>query len=901
MSLSPGSHLGPYEINAPLGEGGMGVVYRATDSKLKRQVAIKVLPEAFAADADRLARFEREAQVLAQLQHPNIASIYGLEESSGVRALVMELVEGEDLAERLKRGPLPLDEALAVARQIAEALEAAHEKGIVHRDLKPANVKLTPEGKVKVLDFGLAKAMDPPAGSASAADLARSPTLMNSPTMTAVQGTQLGVILGTAAYMSPEQARGSAVDKRADVWAFGVVLHEMLTGRPLFAAATVTDTLAGVLKTEIDYRGLSAETPPPIRRLLARCLERDSRRRLRDIGEARVVLEAPLEVEAGPAAPPAAARSSRAARLGWAIAALLAIAAAALAFRAFAPVLRPPLLRFAISTASGASIVAGAGNSAISPDGRRVVFVGSASEGGQGLWLQELDQVRARYLAGTEGATYPFWAPDSRRIGFFAKGKLRKVSIGDGRVEVICDALEGRGGSWGRAGTIVFAPAVTGGLSAVSEGGGSPKPATRIENAEEEISHRFPSFLPDGRKFLYIADPGADSDQGRVYLASLDGGDRRLLLRTRRAPVYAAPGYLIHATDERLVAQAFDPKTGELHGEPIRLEEATPSYVNTQDRVASVSDSGALLVPTVGMAGTKVAWLDRRGRLVGEIPLPRENFASPALSPDGRRLAIYSDGPKDSQSDLWVVDLATEQASRLTFAAGVERFPVWSPDGSRLAFQTNRSGVYDVWERPSTGGGAERALHASPTAWKIARSWIGDFLVFESVEKETGFDVWILRPGVPEEAPFPVISSPASETDPRISPDGRWLAFASNESGRQEIYVVSLPDGKTRYQVTTEGARHPVWTRGGRELFYLTTSNSVAAVPVTTGSTISFGSPVTLFPQPRPNWGTGTDQAIFDVTADGSRVVVLVPESEGSQTLVVVTDWLAELGGEKRR
>ncbi len=896
MSLSSGTRLGPYEITAPLGEGGMGVVYRATDSKLKCEVAIKVLPETFAADPERLARFEVEAQVLAQLQHPNIASIYGLEESSGVRALVMELVEGEDLADRLKRGPLPPDEALAVARQIAEALEAAHEKGIVHRDLKPANVKLTPDGKVKVLDFGLAKAMDPAAGGASAADLARSPTLMNSPTKTAAQGTQLGVILGTAAYMSPEQARGGAVDKRADIWAFGVVLHEMLTGRPLFAAATVSDTLAGVLKTEIDFRVLPEGTPAPVHRLLRRCLERDARRRLRDVGEARVALEGPFETDAVAAAPPSPS-SRRSGRLGWAVAALLAVAVGALAFRAFAPAPRPKLLRFTISSASGASVVSGAGSSALSPDGRRVVFVGSDTTGRQGLWIQELDQVRARLLPDTEGARYPFWAPDSRRVAYFAKGKLRRVSIDDGRGEEICEAVEGRGGSWGSAGKIVFAGAVTGPIRAVSETGREASPVTQLEKPADEISHRFPAFLPDGRKFLYIAQPGTGGEVGSVYLASLDDPMSRLLFRTKRAPIYAEPGYLIYATDDHLVAQPFDPKKGEFRGEPRRLEEKTPAYVNQHDRVASASASGVLLVPTSETTGTRIEWLDRRGRLVGEVPLPRGSFVSPRLSPDGGRLATYADGEKASNADLWVVDLASEKTSRLTFAAGLNRFPIWSPDGSELVFQSDRSGVFNLLVRPSSGVGSERVIFESPTSWKVPRSWVRGLIAYETVEKETGFDVWLLSSDRPAEPPVHLLHTPASENDPQISPDGRWLAYASNESGREEVYVVSLPDAKTKYQVTTEGGRHPIWTRHGRELFYMTPGFSIAAVPVTPGESLSFGAPATLFPQPRPNWGTGSDQALFDVSADGNRVVVMVPENQGSQTLVVVTDWLAELKG----
>ena len=550
--------------------------------------------------------------------------------------------------------------------------------------------------------------------------------------------------------MSPEQARGKPVDKRADVWAFGALLYEMLTGRRLFGGETVSDVLAAVLMREPDWAALPASTPAPVRRLIARCLDRDPRKRLRDVGEARLLLEAPLAGEAAPAASPG---RPLAGRVGWAVAAVLAVAAAALGWRVLAPAPRPPLLRFTISSASGAAIDAAAGSSAISPDGRRVVFVGTDTEGKQGLWIQELDQVRARLLAGTGGASYPFWAPDSRRVAFFAKGKLHKVSLADGRVEAICDAMEARGGSWGRTGTIVFAPAVYGVLSAVPEGGGTPTPATRIENPKEEISHRFPAFLPDGRRFLYVADPGGAIEEGRVYLASLDGGERRLLYRSRRAPIYAEPGYLIDAIDDRLVARPFDPEAGELRGEPRRLEEATPPYVHTQDRVASVSASGALLVPLLDDVGTKVLWLDRRGRLVGEVPLPRGTFVSPRLAPDGRRLAISSQGPRESESDLWVVDLASEQASRLTFAPGHERYPVWSPDGLSLAFQTDRGGAFDLWLRPSSGSGAERVLHESPTAWKIPQGWVGGTLAFGTAESETGFDVWLLRPDRPTGAP----------------------------------------------------------------------------------------------------------------------------------------------------
>jgi Tol biopolymer transport system component len=889
-----GTRLGPYEITAKLGEGGMGEVYRATDSKLKRDVAIKVLPQAFTEDKERLARFEREAQLLAQLHHPNVASIFGLEVADGQRALVMELVDGPTLAERLSAGAIPVEESLAIARQIAEALEAAHEKGIVHRDLKPPNIKLTADGTVKVLDFGLAKAMDPVAGSTAATDLAHSPTLVNSPTLTAA-GTRLGVILGTAAYMAPEQARGGAVDKRADIWAFGVVLYEMLAGGSLFAAETVSDTLAGVLKTEVDVWRLPATTPAAIRRLLRRCLERNPKNRLHDIADARLVLDDVLAGRTDESSTAAAApgRSRKASWLGWTVAALLAIALAGLALRGREPAPRRELYRFTIAASSGVAIDGGAGNSAISPDGRRVVFVGGDAEGRQGLWIQSLDEIRARLLAGTEGASYPFWAPDSRRVAFFAQSKLKRVGIDGGRIDVLCDAPEGRGGAWGRAGTLVFAPEVSGPLSAVPEEGGVARPVTRIEESERAISHRNPSFLPDGKRFVFIADPGANIAEGRVYLGSLDGGEARLLYSSRRAPVFAAPGFLIDAIDDRLVARPFDPAAGELRGEPQRLEETTPQYVNTQDRAASVSESGALLVAAEEGRGSKIVWLDRRGRRQGEISLPKERFFGPRLSPDGRRLAVVASAGTE-RGDLWLVDLETEQASRLTFHAGWEHYPVWSPDGSRIVFQTNRSGVHDLWIRDLRSG-EERALYASATAWKTPRSWVGGTLLFGSTERKTGFDLSLYHPDRPDEPPVPVVASPASERDGVISPDGRWLAYVSSESGRDEIYVVSLPDARIKHQMTTGGGSHPLWTRGGRELVYATPAVAIASIPVTPGDALAFGGSETLFPAPRASFSSGGLDSFFDVSADGERFVVIEPEGQESQALIVVTDWRAQL------
>ena len=693
MKLDPGTRLGPYEITAPLGEGGMGVVYRATDSKLKREVAIKVLPAAFTEDKDCLARFEREAQLLAQLQHPNIASIYGLEESGGVRALVMELVEGEDLSARIARGAFAVDEALPIAKQIAEALEAAHEKGIVHRDLKPGNVKLTPDGTVKVLDFGLAKAMDPAAGAASAADLARSPTLMNSPTLTAAHGTQLGVILGTAAYMSPEQARGSAVDKRADIWAFGVVLHEMLTGRSLFAADTVGDTLAGVLKNEIDLAKLPSGTPPALRQLLRRCLERNPKNRLRDIGDARVVLDDLIDGRPGDdarAPDPAPARRGGTSTAAWAGALLVAIAAAgfagALAGRREAKPAEP--LRLSIQVPQGQEILIGANSQlAFSPDGRSLIFSGRAN-GKQSLFRRDLGGREAVPITGTDDADSAFFSPDGRWIGYVAGDELMKVAAEGGKPFRLAELTGAGGCTWLGDGTLVCAPYYADGLFRISAEGGTAKRLTTPDSAGGELGHWWPASLPGDRYIVFTAFR-TPVDTSRIGVLDLETGKVTRVVEGGFFGRYVSTGHLVYARGQRLFALPFDPKTATATGAAVAvLDDLLVSQTGGYAMYA-VSSSGRLAYVTESLGNPlrELVWLDRSGRVTpatGE----RRQFLSVSLSPDDRQAALTIKG---ESRDIWTYSFERGTLSRLTSSEGTEFDPIGpATDASSSTSSTGR-------------------------------------------------------------------------------------------------------------------------------------------------------------------------------------------------------------------
>ncbi len=885
-----GSRLGPYEITAKLGEGGMGEVYRATDSRLKREVAIKVLPAAFTEDKERLARFEREAQLLAQLHHPNIASIFGLEESGGAKALVMELVEGPTLAERLESGAFSIAESLSTALQIAQALEEAHDKGIVHRDLKPQNVKASSEGKTKVLDFGLAKAMDSSGASSAAADLARSPTLVNSPTLTAAHGTQMGVILGTAAYMAPEQAAGSAVDRRADIWSFGVVLYEMLTGRRLFDGETVSHVLAGVLKDTPDFAALPAATPPRIVELVQRCLRKKPRERLQSIGDARLALEEALadphlgELPAA-GAPAVAASSTPRSPLPW------ILAAAGLAAAALFAVL---WLRVGETGSAGrvvqAALIAPGGTSftdyfALSPDGRRVVFEAFDREiGARALWVRALDRGEATKLESTTGGDTPFWSPDGAQIAFFADGKLKRLDLRGGPAQTICDAPTPRGGAWGPDGRIVFSPAFRAGLSIVAATGGAPQPLTALDATRDEKSHRFPVFLPGGKQILFLAqtaEGGARNDASAIEVLDLASGQRTRILSANSSPLYSAAGQLLFWREGTLFAQAFDAAALKLRGEPAAI--ASPvAFTGNEQVLASISNEGTLLY-RAGARGSfsSLVWLDRAG--LGVKPLrEKELFASFAISHDGERLAYSVNTGVQGSSDLWVYDLVRDTASRLTFEEGNESRPVWSPDDRFLYYDSDRRNDGAIFRRTSDGSGAAEELGTTPQGiWPLAASRDGRWLAVGSVGASTNQD--ILRFDLATRAITPLVATPFQDAGAAISPGDRFLAYASEQSGRWEIYVQALGGERGRWQVSNEGGQRPRWRADGGELYYFSRPDRLMVVSVESGPVPHFSAPRELFREPIES---------FDAAPDGQHFVALrSADTDGNRPLTLVTNW----------
>ncbi len=888
MPLTPGTRLGVYEILAPLGAGGMGEVYRAKDTRLDRAVAIKILPESVAEDPDRLARFDREAKVLASLNHPNIAAIYGVED----RALVMELVEGETLA-----GPLPVETALQYARQIADALEAAHEKGIVHRDLKPANIKVSPEGVVKVLDFGLAAVMQGPAGEQG--DASRSPTLT-------MRATQVGMIMGTAAYMSPEQASGKPVDRRADIWSFGVVLFEMLTGQQLFdGGETISHTLADVLRAEIDFNRLPKETPAAVRDLLRRCLDRNTKNRLRDIGEARVAITKYLaNPEVGQVSElPAQAGGMRHQKLPWMLAGVGLIAAAGLAFVHFRETLpRERTLRYTLSAPENSFVH----SFAISPDGRSLV-IAAVVNGKRQLWLRSLDTLQPQPIASTEGATYPFWSPDSRYIGFFAEGKLKKVASSGGPSQSLCDARDGRGGSWNRDDVIVFSQAPNDAtIQRVVAAGGVPSDVLKTKG-----NYKHPVFLPDGRRFFHLLS-NTTTERNGVYLTSLDGIENRRVLPDASEVVFAPPhgsnpfGHLLFIRENTLMALPFDVKSGQPAGEVFPVAEGVSLTTNQTYAPVTASDNGVLLYMSGGAVGTiQLVWSDREGKLLGPVGTPGI-VLHPAISPDEKMIAFSRVG--SAGADIWIRDLSRNTDVRFTSDPAQDLFPFWSPKGERIVFSSNRGGrLGDLYVRAANVYGQDELLLSTPNV-KVVNQWSRDgrFIVYTEADSRNVLDLWFLslgsaepHPGPSDGKPVRFLSSQFNEFQGQLSPDSHWMAYTSDESGQREVYVRPFPAGDSLSRISTAGGEQPRWRGDGKELYYLAADGKITVVAtkavLAPKPFFEPGAPMPLFNASANIPGGAAFNAPFqyDVTANGKRFLVATLNSGTASTrpLTVVVNW----------
>jgi serine/threonine protein kinase/Tol biopolymer transport system component len=927
VALAPGARIGPYEVVAPIGAGGMGEVYRARDPRLGRDVAIKVLPASFSTDPDRLRRFEQEAHAAAALNHPNILAVFDIgtydpltsltagPSTSAGRAspyVVSELLEGETLRERLSQpslatvvstpgtsssspgsGPvatahtgLAVRRAVDYAIQIARGLTAAHDRNIVHRDLKPENIFLTTDGRVKILDFGLAKLTQ--ADGAANADLA---TAMN-------LETEPGMMLGTVGYMAPEQVRGQPVDQRADIFSFGVILYEMLSGRRAFQGSTTADTMIAVIREDPpDLPVEERHIPPALERVVNRCLEKSPAARFQTATDLAFALEAlssashpSREEKAATLAPAPAPSSVSRERLAWVVASILGaalVATGALAVRYLreAPPARSPL-QFQISTAEDNSLIQPNAPPAISPDERQVVF-GATVKGVATLWVRPMADLTTRMLPGTEGATYPFWSPDSRSVGFFAGGKLKKVQINGGAPVVICDAALARGGTWGPNSTIVFASAATPALFKVPASGGSPVPLTTLNQGEE--AHRWPWFLPDGRHFLFISTSSASGANRTtaLWVGSLDSNEREQIGPVESSVMYSS-GHLLFVRANSLIAEPFDPERRQVTGEPFPIVDGLRVFAGTSRGLFSVSAGSALVYPSglLSSQGT-LTWFDRTGKRLGAVGEPGI-YLNLGLSPDDQRVAVSKLSPSlGSNIDIWLIDLARPAAPlRLTTNPAAEFDPVWSPDGSAVVFTSTRTGAYDVYRHPSNESGKDE-LVASPPSGAGSPDWSRDgrFLVYS-----TGPDIDAL-PLFGDRKPIELLHSAFAKGNPALSPDGKWIAYHSNESGKPQVYMQSFPDGGNRAQISYDGGTEPRWRGDGREIFFLAPDGMLMAASIDTSKTVQAGTPQPLF---QTGIMSHQNNHPYAVTHDGKRFLVSVVD-QSDVRITVVLNWMEAL------
>ena len=873
MSLQPGDELVHYTILEPIGKGGMGEVYRAKDSKLGRDVAIKVLPDEFARDEERLARFKREAKVLASLNHPNIASIYGLERSGSTHFLVLELVDGETLDERIAKGPIPVDDAVSLFVQIAAGLEAAHDKGIVHRDLKPANIMIGADGKVKILDFGLAKAF--------ASDEGGSAETSESPTVT--KGTALGAIMGTASYMSPEQARGKAVDTRSDIWAFGCCLYEALSGKKTFDGATVTDILAAVIKNDPDWESVPTQTPSGLRRLLRRCLEKDAHGRLHHIADARIELAEPEEF--------GSVAGDRVVRRAPVVPALLAAILAGLAVLLFTRTDRRDLqltTYSAIPLPSGAELRSSSSRTpyiAISPDGRHVAFVAHRGDGLNQLYLRALNRADATLIEDTDDARMPFFSPDSQWLGFQAGDKLKKISVSGGAAVDIADVTGNiRGASWGARDQIIVAPGREAGLARVSASGGALEVLTEPKREEREKSHRNPDILPGGEAVLFhVATSDLVSfDDARIEVLLLETGERRVLIEGGMNARYVTTGHILYTRAGTVLAVPFDVDTLEIRGAPTPVLPETVTAPIFGSAEFSVSTDGTLLYargPEQGI-GRRLGWVDRAGT-VEPLPMEERAFYWGMLSPDGGAIVLGIQGAIDA---IWTYDIRRQTLT--SFASGWENFvPIWTPDGNRFTFGSNREGPSNIfWQLADGSGSAERLLSSKNTQYPHSWSPDGRALAYYEESPETGDDLWIVNP-LDNEDPRVFLETEFNERFPSFAPNGRWIVYESDESGRLEVYVRSFPEAAAKQQISTGGGEFPVWSRDGDEIFYLD-GDKMMAVDVLPDD-MRLGKPRLLFE-------IDDARRTYDVAKDGRFLMTIDPRLSITH-LQLVHNWFQEL------
>ncbi len=925
MTLTSGARLGPYEIEALVGAGGMGEVYRARDPRLGRDVAIKVLPMAFSADPARLRRFEQEARAAAALNHPGILAVYDIGTDNGAPYIVSELLEGETLRDRLNRGStassasdaggLAVRKAVDYANQVARGLAAAHEKGIVHRDLKPENLFVTTDGRVKILDFGLAKLTEVDAAHPGGGSL---------PTVAPV--TEPGMLLGTMGYMAPEQVRGQPADHRSDIFAFGAILYEMLSGQRAFRGATAADTISAILdKDPTDLPLAERHIPPALERVVDRCLEKSPAARFQsthDLAFALDGLSSHSESGVAVGALPAP-KAKRREPLAWALVGVLALViVAGGAWRFIQPAAVSESIRFPVSSTPDAIINGGANTAslAVSPDGRRIVFAATRRAGGSPLlWMRSLDSLEARALLGTEhsGTAGPFWSPDSRFIGFFADGKLKKIDISGGAPQTLCDSPNSAGGTWNRDGVIVFGSISTG-LSRVSAAGGQPTPAITLDRGRQETSHRYPFFLPDGRRFVYLVQPG-----NALVVGSLDSPQVTRLVAADSKATYAPSGHLLFVRQATLFAQPFDADRLKLTGEAAPVAEQVAFNVGGGNAAYSVSDTGMLVYRTGGggVNTNQLTWFDRTGKTLSTVGAPAD-YRGIELAPDARRVAVH---PHElaGGGDIWLRDLSRETTTRLTFGAH-NTSPVWSPDGTRIAFGSNRppsgqtsadpyGGGFNLYEKRADGTGDVTMLFDSvasklPTIWMQPTSWSpdGQLLVFERIDPSTSFDIWAL-PLTGDRKPRPLVQTEFQEFEGQISPDGRWLAYASNETRRLEVYVRPLSGSAGKWQISTTGGSYPRWRRDGKELFYLGSDHKLMAVQMSGGGpAVEAGIPHPLFDarlaavfvSGTGSNGTASTPYPYVVSDDGQRFMVSVDvrQQQASDTpLTVVVNWTAGL------